>query len=73
MGHQHQRGVAQFGDRHEILDGIERDFCEHERVDHHGAVEGQQQGVAVGGRLGDVLGAGIAGTAGTVLDDHVLA
>ena len=48
-------------------------FGEHVRVDHHRAVEAEQQRVAVGRGLRDRLRADVAARARPVLDDHRLA
>ena len=42
------------------------------RVDHHRAVEPEQQRVAVGRRLRDELRADVAARAGAVVDDDLL-
>jgi len=60
-------------DRREIRQRVERDLREHVRVDHHRAVEAEQQRVAVGRGLRHLLGADVAARAGAVLDDHLLA
>jgi hypothetical protein len=69
---QDERGVAELGHRREVGHGVERDLREHVRVDHHGAVEAEQQRVAVGRGLRGLLRADVAARARTVLDHHLL-
>jgi hypothetical protein len=67
-----QVAVAELGHRSEVPECIERKLGEHVRVDDHRAVEAQQQRVAIGRRLGDLLRADVAARAGPVLDHELL-
>jgi hypothetical protein len=72
MRDQDQRRIAELGHRREIAKRVERDPREHVGIDHHRAVEAQEQRVAVGRGLRHGLRADVAARPGTVLDDHLL-
>jgi hypothetical protein len=73
VGHEDQRRVADLADRGEVLERVERQPGEHMRVDHHRAVEGQREGVAVRGGVLDEGHADVAGCARLVVHDDLLA
>ena len=73
MRDQDQRQRGHFGNWRKVLDRIERQFVVDRRIDDHSGVEGHHQCVAVGVRLGDDIGADIAGGAGAVIHQYLLA
>ena len=71
--HQEVRHRPQHGDAGEILGGIERQLGVERRRDRVRGDRVEADRVAVGGRLGDDVGADIAARARAVLDDELLA
>ena len=72
----HGHRERQFGDerdRHERRIGVVGQLLVQRRVDGLGADIAHQQGVAVGARAGDGIGADLPGRAALVLDHHRLA
>ena len=51
---------------------VDLDVLEQVRIDDHGALVGQQHGVAVGIRFRGLLGRQVAAGRAVVLDDHLL-
>ncbi len=72
MGHEDQGCVADLSNRREVLQGVEGQLREHAGIDHHRAVEAQHQGVAVGWRALHGRRSDVAGSAGPVVDNHLL-
>jgi hypothetical protein len=71
MHQQDLRRHADERDGREVLLGVEAELVEQARIDHQGAAD-DQDGVAVGGRLGDQRGADVAARARMVLDVELL-
>src|SRR5438309_5597153 len=69
---QHVRHAAQQRYRREVARRVVRKLCVHPRV-HRVRADDQTDGVAVGRRLGDRIGADDAARAGLVLDEYRLA
>ena len=72
-GHQHVGHRPQHGDAGEVLGGVERQPSVERRRDGVRGDGVQPDGVAVGRRLGDRVGADIAARTGAILDDELLA
>ena len=70
--HQHGRVEHGHADRREILDRVVAEVAAQCRVDRDRPHRGEEQGVAVGVRLGDVFGRDRAVRARPVLDDDGL-
>ena len=70
--HQHGRVEHRHADRREILDRVVAQVAAQCRIDRDRAHRGEEQGVAVGVRLGDVFGRDRAVRARPVLDDDGL-
>ena len=71
MGGDHELRGHHLRDRHEVLVHVERQRAVERRADRQ-AVGGEQDGVAVGRRLGERIGREIAAGAGAVLHHHRL-
>ena len=71
LGHEHEVGIVDRRDRHEVAHQLERLVRDQRFVDGV-RVRHQQQRVAVGRALGDRVGADDRAGAGAVVDDHVL-
>jgi hypothetical protein len=72
MRHQDEGRVAELADRCKIPQRVERQIGVHVWIDHHRAVEPEEQGIAVGRCTGDCRGADIARGAGAVFHHHRL-
>ena len=70
--HDHERRRRDDGNRIERGQRIDLDVLEQVRIDDHGTLVGQQDGVAVGIRLRGLLGRQVAAGRAVVLDDHLL-
>src|SRR5204862_1301963 len=66
--HQNERPRGDVDDGREIAHRVVRQLRIQVRRDGDRRIRGEEQGVAVGGRLGDVIGAYGAARAGAVLD-----
>ncbi|MNY14496.1 hypothetical protein D3C86_1476730 [compost metagenome] len=73
MGNQDQRRIANLSDGHEVLDRVEWHLGKDMRIDDDGAVEPEQQRVAIGRRLGHHRAADISRGTGLVVDHDLLA
>ena len=72
VGRDHELRGHHLRDRHEILVHVERQRAVERRADRQ-AVGGEEDGVAVGRRLGERIGREIAARAGAILHHHRLA
>ena len=64
--------ASHHADPGEITFGVVGEFAEKRLVDRENCLTGYQQGVAVGGRGGDMRGSDIAARAGPVLNDPLM-